>query len=74
MSLGIEEENEQFERIDSINALVVGLEKLFRKRDERLILVLDAIDEQKGAGVTLLPGLARLGDLVSVNGELKGLS
>ena len=63
-ALDAEGEAEQYDRIDSINALVVNLEKLFRKRNERMMVVLDAIDKQRGAGATLLPALARLGDLV----------
>ena len=55
---------EQYDRVDSINALAVSLEKLFRKRGERITVVLDAIDKQRGAGATLLPALARLGNLV----------
>lgn len=38
-----------------------------------MVLVLDAIDELKGAGSTMLPALARLGDLVGDRGTLKNL-
>jgi origin recognition complex subunit 5 len=64
-ALGRGESAEQYDRIDSMNALVGGLEKLFRQREERLILVLDGVDKQRGLGPTILPSLARMVDLVS---------
>ena len=65
-TLGEDEEAEQYDRIDSINSLAVCLENLARKTQEKVILVLDGIDRQRGASATLLPSLARLGDLVGV--------
>jgi origin recognition complex subunit 5 len=55
---------EAYDRIDSINSLAVALEKLFRTTHQRIILVLDGLDKQKGSSPTLLPALARLGDTV----------
>jgi origin recognition complex subunit 5 len=51
-------------RTDSVNALYVNLQKLLQGRHEKLVLVLDGIDKQKGVNPTTLPALARLGDLV----------
>ena len=64
-TLDLEAGAEQHDKLDSINALANNLEKLFRKEQRRVVLVLDEVDEQGGAAVTLLPALARLGDLVS---------
>ena len=70
-TLGCESDAEEYETVDSINALAVCLEKLFRKRPaEKVVVVLDGIDDMKATstnlGTTLLPALARLGDVVSV--------
>ena len=65
-TLGEDDTAEQYDRIDSINSLALCLEKLARKKQEKVILVLDGIDKQRGAITTLLPSLARLGDLVGV--------
>ena len=66
-ALELEADAEQCDRLDSINALTVNLEKVFRTQDRKIVLVLDELDEQRGAAATLLPALARLGDLVSVS-------
>ena len=66
MALDVEGEADDFDRIDSINSLAVSLENVFRKRTHKMILVLDAVDKQRGAGATLFPAVARLGDLVGV--------
>jgi origin recognition complex subunit 5 len=63
-ALGETQTVEQYEKIDSINALVSGLQRLWRGREERFVLVLDGIDKQRGASSTLLPALARVGDVV----------
>ena len=70
-TLGCESDAEEYETVDSINALAVCLERLFRKRPkEKVVVVLDGIDDMKATstslGTTLLPALARLGDVVSV--------
>ena len=54
-----------YDRIDSINALVSNLRKLFQAREEKLVLVIVGADQQRGATATLFPALARLGELVS---------
>ena len=54
-----------YDRIDSINALVSNLRKLFQAREEKLVLLIVGVDQQRGASTTLFPALARLGDLVS---------
>ncbi|KPI42019.1 uncharacterized protein AB675_5635 [Cyphellophora attinorum] len=56
---------ESYERVENINGLLVNLERLCRSVDKRhVVLVLDAVDELRGAGGTLLAALARLGDLI----------
>lgn len=70
-TLGQEETLEQYERVDSLNALSVNLQRLFGNTQEKLVLVLDAIDELKGATSTMLPALARLGDMVGAMAELQ---
>ena len=63
---------EQYARVDSINAFAVNLQRLFgedgqgRRAVQRCVLVLDAVDEVRGAGPTLLAALGRLGDLVRI--------
>lgn len=61
---GREETLEQYDRVDSLNSLSVNLQRLFDNPQQKMVLVLDAIDELKGAGSTMLPALARLGDMV----------
>ena len=51
-------------RIDSVNALVVNLQRMLQGRNEQLILVLDGIDKQRGLNNNTLPALARLSDVV----------
>lgn len=64
--LGRQSQVEQYDKIDSLNALLGNLRKLFEQAGERerLVLVLEDIDKQKQAGSALLPALARLGDQV----------
>ncbi|GIZ37068.1 hypothetical protein CKM354_000053100 [Cercospora kikuchii] len=50
-------------RCENISALVVHLQKLL-ERQEKFVLVLDGIDEQRDAPPTLLPALGRLGEVV----------
>ena len=66
-ALGAEADAEAFDRLDSVNALAVNLEKLFRGKNEKVVLVLDEVEEQARAGGCLLPALARLGDLVRIH-------
>jgi origin recognition complex subunit 5 len=66
-----QESIEEYDRVDSLNALSVGLQRLFRKLPRKLVVVLDAIDEVKGAGSTMLPALARLGDMVRATSREK---
>lgn len=55
---------EDYDRIDSLNALSVNLQQVFKSTAGKVVLVLDSVDEVKGAGLTMLPALARLGDIV----------
>ena len=55
---------EQYNRVDSLNGLAVSLQKILQDFDQKLVLVLDGIDRQRGSSATLLPALARLGDTV----------
>ncbi len=63
-ALDLEAEAGQYDRLDSINALAVNLEKVCRKQAKRIVLVLDELEEPRGAVPTLFPSLARLGHLV----------
>ncbi len=51
-------------RCDSISAFVVNLQRLLEGA-ARFVLVFDGIDRQREAAPTLLPALARLGEIVS---------
>ena len=54
-----------YEKVDSINALLGNLRKLFEKTNEKkFVLVIEDADDLRQAGATLLAALARLGDLV----------
>ncbi|KIW18306.1 hypothetical protein PV08_02594 [Exophiala spinifera] len=64
---GFEQEShlEQYDRVDSINALLANLRRLNERDGQRkFVVVIEAIDKLKQAGPTLLPALARLGDQV----------
>ncbi|KAG9622007.1 hypothetical protein KCU64_g21010, partial [Aureobasidium melanogenum] len=50
-------------RCESLSTLTSSLERLFEGID-KFVLVLDGIDEQREAPPTLLPSLARLGQLI----------
>ena len=50
-------------RCESISVFVVQLQQLMKDRG-KFILVLDGIDRQREAAPTLLPAIARLGELV----------
>ncbi len=52
-------------RCDSISAFVVQLQYLLEGKG-RFILVFDGIDRQREAPPTLLPAIARLGEIVSL--------
>lgn len=65
MKLLDREDEERYDRLDNINALGSNLRKLLNNRREKLVLVVTNADQQRGATPTLLPALARLGDLVS---------
>ena len=63
-AIGQDETLEQYDRVDSLNSLSINMQRLFRNTRQSMVLVLDSIDELKGAGSTMLPALARLGDMV----------
>lgn len=52
------------DRLDNLNALASNLRKILGGRAAPLVLVLMNADHQRGATATLLPALARLGELV----------
>ncbi|KEF54678.1 uncharacterized protein A1O9_09120 [Exophiala aquamarina CBS 119918] len=64
--LGQQSQIEHYDKVDSLNALLGNLRKLFERagHDQRLVLILEDINKQKQAGPTLLPALARLGDQI----------
>ena len=55
----------QYDKTESINALVGHLRKLFESVvGVGLVVVIEDVDDLRQLGPTLLPALARLGDLV----------
>lgn len=58
-----EEANGLDGRCESISTFVVELQHLLEGR-EKFILVFDGIDRQREAAPTLLPAIARLGEIV----------
>ncbi|KAI7364161.1 hypothetical protein KC354_g5920 [Hortaea werneckii] len=50
-------------RCENISSLAVHLQQLLEKR-EKFVLVLDGVDKQRDAPPTLLPALARIGDMI----------
>ncbi|KIV86093.1 hypothetical protein PV11_01728 [Exophiala sideris] len=64
-ALGPESDIEQFDRVDSINALLGNLRKLYERAGPRkFVVVLEGIDRLRQPGPTLLPALARLGNQI----------
>jgi origin recognition complex subunit 5 len=55
--------NARGSRCDSVNALSANLQELLHEREEKVVLVLDGIDKQRGLYPSILPALARLGDI-----------
>lgn len=51
-------------RCENLNALVVELQRLLEGSRAKFVLVLDGVDRQREAPPSLLPALARLGQLV----------
>ena len=51
-------------RCESVSVLVARLQKLLEHNDRKFILVFDGIDKQREAPPTLLPAIARLGEIV----------
>ena len=58
---------DQHDRVDSLNSLAAGLQKLLQNYGQNVVLVLEGIDRQRGASQTLLPALTRLGETVHGN-------
>ncbi|KAH0559406.1 hypothetical protein GP486_004077 [Trichoglossum hirsutum] len=50
-------------RCESTSALALQLQRLLKGTTEKLVLVFDGVDRQREAAPTLLPALARLGEL-----------
>ena len=59
----LEEANNLDGRCESISAFTVELQRVLGRRG-KFILVLDGIDRQREAAPTLLPAIARLGEIV----------
>ncbi|KAI9774908.1 MAG: hypothetical protein M1840_000124 [Geoglossum simile] len=51
-------------RCENVSVLAVQLEQLLRRTTQKLVLVFDGVDRQREAPPTLLPALARLGELI----------
>ncbi len=67
-------ESDYESRCESVNALGMHLQRLLQGRHEKLVIVLDGIDKQRGLHPHTLPALARLSDIVSVLEELESCS
>ncbi|KIW68367.1 hypothetical protein PV04_04320 [Phialophora macrospora] len=64
-ALGYDGQIDRYEKMDSINALLGNLRRLFgRAEGRKFVLVVEDADELKQPGPTLLPALARLGDVI----------
>ncbi|EXJ70071.1 uncharacterized protein A1O5_07144 [Cladophialophora psammophila CBS 110553] len=65
-AFGQESQTDHFDRTDSINALLGNLRKLFERvvGQKKFVAVIEDADALRQSGPTLLPALARLGDLV----------
>lgn len=57
---------EGFDKTDSINALLGNLRKLF-EGGEKFVVVIQDIDRLKQSTPTLLPAIARLGEMVNAS-------
>ncbi|KAF2197190.1 hypothetical protein GQ43DRAFT_425071 [Delitschia confertaspora ATCC 74209] len=53
-----------YARCENISALVVHLQRMMEERTEKFVLVFDGIDRQREAPPTLLPSLARFGEMI----------
>jgi origin recognition complex subunit 5 len=53
-----------YSRTENLNSLVVNLQKMLEGREGKFVLVLDGIDAQREAPPTLIPALARFGEMV----------
>ncbi|RMZ79772.1 hypothetical protein DV738_g3206, partial [Chaetothyriales sp. CBS 135597] len=62
--LGRQDEADEYERVDSVNALAINLERLFRKQETRIVLVLDQLDSLMTASQMLVAALVRFPDMV----------
>ena len=56
--------NDVDNRCESVSALVARLQSLLEHSERKFILVFDGIDKQREASPTLLPAIARLGEIV----------
>ncbi|KIX09151.1 uncharacterized protein Z518_00229 [Rhinocladiella mackenziei CBS 650.93] len=64
-ALAQESQIEQYDKLDSINALLGNLRRIFEQNSGgKFVIVLEEIDRLKQAGQTLIPALARLGDQI----------
>ena len=65
-ALGKEDQDDRYDRLDSINAIGSNLTRLLqhRKEKQKLVVIIVGADQQRGATPTLFPALARLGDLI----------
>lgn len=53
-----------FSRTENLNSLVVNLQRMLEGRSSKFVLVFDGIDRQRECPPTLLPALARFGEMV----------
>ncbi|RMD43244.1 hypothetical protein DV735_g1882, partial [Chaetothyriales sp. CBS 134920] len=62
--LGRQDEADEYDRIDSVNALAINLERLFRKQEASIVLVLDQLDSLMSGSQMLVAALVRFPDMV----------
>lgn len=53
-----------YARTENLNSLVVNLQRMLEEHQDKFVLVFDGIDGQREAPPTLIPALARFGEMV----------
>jgi origin recognition complex subunit 5 len=53
-----------YARTENLNSLVVNLQRMLEEYQDKFVLVFDGIDGQREAPPTLIPALARFGEMV----------
>lgn len=53
-----------YARTENLNSLVINLQRMVEEHQDKFVLVFDGIDGQREAPPTLIPALARFGEMV----------